>query len=109
MYQAAIDKIAARVKSLEEMTLDEWESLCDRCARCCLVKLEDEDSGDVHFTDIGCTLLDARTCRCRPWSSFLPARASRADMGPGIFETEARRNKTAPSVAVLFRPRPNLC
>ena len=39
----------------------------------------------------------------------MPARASRADMGPGIFETEARRNKTAPSVAVLFRPRPNLC
>ena len=56
-----------RVKSLEEMDADEWESLCDGCARCCLVKLEDEDTGDIHFTDIGCTLLDARACRCRDY------------------------------------------
>ncbi len=53
-----------RSKSLEEMTASEWESLCDGCARCCLVKLEDEDSGEIHFTDIGCTLLDAKGCRC---------------------------------------------
>jgi len=54
-----------RAKTLEAMTPVEWESLCDGCARCCLVKLEDEDTGDIHFTDIGCTLLDARACRCR--------------------------------------------
>jgi uncharacterized cysteine cluster protein YcgN (CxxCxxCC family) len=53
-----------KAKSLEEMTLDEWERLCDGCARCCLVKLEDEDTGKIHFTDIGCTLLDAKVCRC---------------------------------------------
>ena len=53
-----------RVKSLEEMSPSEWESLCDGCARCCLVKLEDEDTGKIHFTDIGCKLLDAKTCRC---------------------------------------------
>jgi len=56
-----------RVKSLEEMTTAEWESLCDGCARCCLVKLEDEDSGEIHFTDLGCKLLDAETCRCRDY------------------------------------------
>ena len=56
-----------RRKSLEEMSASEWESLCDGCARCCLVKLEDEDTGDIHFTDIGCTLLDAGTCRCRDY------------------------------------------
>ena len=56
-----------KMKPLEEMSRDEWESLCDGCARCCLVKLEDEDSGKIHFTDIGCTLLDAKTCRCRDY------------------------------------------
>jgi uncharacterized protein len=56
-----------KAKSLEEMTVDEWESLCDGCARCCLVKLEDEETGEIHFTDIGCTLLDARSCRCRDY------------------------------------------
>ncbi len=56
-----------RTKTLEEMSTSEWESLCDGCARCCLVKLEDEDTGDIHFTDIGCRLLDAKTCRCRDY------------------------------------------
>ena len=56
-----------KTKSLEEMTAEEWESLCDGCARCCLVKLEDEDTGEIHFTDIGCTLLDAKACRCRDY------------------------------------------
>jgi len=56
-----------RLKTLEEMTSGEWESLCDGCARCCLVKLEDEETGEIHFTDIGCKLLDAGTCRCRDY------------------------------------------
>jgi len=56
-----------RAKTLEEMSGAEWESLCDGCGRCCLVKLEDEDTGVIHFTDIGCTLLDGRECRCRDY------------------------------------------
>ena len=56
-----------QVKTLEDMTREEWESLCDGCARCCLVKLEDADTAEIHFTDVGCTLLDAKTCRCRDY------------------------------------------
>ena len=53
-----------RTKSLEEMTQGEWEALCDGCARCCLIKLEDSDTGKIDHTDIACRLLDLGTCRC---------------------------------------------
>jgi uncharacterized protein len=53
-----------RTKTLEEMTSEEWESLCDGCGRCCLVKLEDEDTAQIHYTDVACTLFDEQTCRC---------------------------------------------
>ncbi len=64
MSRKAPDPPFWRAKTLEQLSDEEWESLCDGCARCCLVKLEDEDSGAIHFTDIGCKLLDAKTCRC---------------------------------------------
>ena len=53
-----------KVKRLDEMSASEWESLCDGCAKCCLVKLEDEDTEELEYTDIVCDLLDCETCQC---------------------------------------------
>lgn len=50
---------------LADLAKDEWEALCDGCALCCLVKLQDEDSGDIAITDLSCTLLDVETCKCQ--------------------------------------------
>ena len=53
-----------QTKKLSEMTTEEWESLCDHCGKCCLHKLEDEDTGDIYFTSVACKLIDLDTCRC---------------------------------------------
>ena len=49
---------------LADMSAAQWEAVCDGCAKCCLVKLQDENSGEIVFTDIVCNLLDQQSCRC---------------------------------------------
>jgi uncharacterized protein len=58
-----------KAKTLEQMTPEEWESLCDGCGRCCLHKLRDEETQALAFTSVACQLLDLNTCRCRDYTN----------------------------------------
>lgn len=51
-------------KALKDYTPQEWENICTRCGKCCLLKLQDEDSGEIYYTDVVCRYFDSQTCSC---------------------------------------------
>ena len=62
-----MEKTFWKRKKLHEMNEEEWESLCDGCARCCLQKVELEKTDDVHYSRLACRLLNLSTCHCKDY------------------------------------------
>ena len=58
-------------KPLGELSLSEWESLCDKCGKCCVLKLEDIDTEFVYYTDVACKMLDCKTGHCSDYTKRL--------------------------------------
>lgn len=56
-------------KKPQEFTSEEWESICTRCGKCCQIKLEDEDNGDIFYTDLVCRHFDHETCCCSQYKN----------------------------------------
>ena len=65
----AVDPAFWKTKTLEEMTTEEWESLCDGCGRCCLHKLRFDEDNSLGFTNVACRLLDLESCRCSRYAT----------------------------------------
>jgi len=62
-------------KPLASLNREEWEALCDGCGRCCLHKVEYEDTGEIEDTNVACTMLDCKTAQCRDYArrkAFVP-------------------------------------
>lgn len=60
---------------LEKLDRAQWEALCDGCGKCCIHKLEDEETGELHPTNVACRLLDRRSGQCanyRHRHAFVP-------------------------------------
>ena len=60
-----------RTKSLDQLTQEEWELLCDGCGICCMEKVENEETGTIEITSVSCQFLDLKTCRCMVYNNRL--------------------------------------
>lgn len=58
-----------RKKTLTELNEREWEALCDRCSKCCVISIEDSDTGQLFLTDVSCKLFDTKTCGCSDYAN----------------------------------------
>ena len=76
-------------KPLCELTQSQWESLCDGCGKCCMSKLQDEETDKVYYTNVACKMLDSHSCRCRDYSrrtEIMPACISLSLQRPHEFD-----------------------
>lgn len=69
--------------ALEDLSAEQWEGLCDGCAKCCLHKLEDEDSGEIFYTKIRCRYLVEETCRCSDYANRSVLMPNCIQLSPG--------------------------
>lgn len=76
-----------KTKSLKEMNEEEWEALCDGCAACCLIQLEDEESGERVYTEVACKLLDIGLCHCKSYEKRFEQVETCAKVTPELLET----------------------
>lgn len=72
---------------LKDMSQKQWESLCDGCGACCLIQLEDEDTGERIFTKVACKLLDIGTCRCKDYNNRHAIVDTCSQVTPELLET----------------------
>ena len=56
-------------KKLEDMTEEEWEAVCNRCGKCCLIKIQDEDTDEIYYTDVVCKYFNFETCECAEYQN----------------------------------------
>ena len=88
-------------KSLSEMSPKEWESLCDGCGKCCVLKLEDIDTGTIYNTDVGCKLLDCGTARCQHYETRKTHVPDCVVLTPDTLDHLCRMPKAVPIAACM--------